>query len=159
MRLSTLLLAVAAAATFPATLPAVAQTRAMPATSATPAVPAAPIAEEARAALSQVQVRGQNARHRLDADESRKVRGTYALSNGWTMQVVPRSTRVFISINDGTPIELLAQSANKFASADGNIATVFNLGPWEEDVVMSYVPDSRLSDERVVVGTSALAAR
>lgn len=149
MRLSTLMLAVAAAAT----LPAVAQT------AANPAVPAAPIADEAREALSQVQVRGQNARHRLDADEARKVRGTYALSNGWTMQVVPRSTRVFISINDSIPIELLAQSANKFASADGNIATVFNLGPWEEDVVMSYVPDSRLSDERVVVGTGALAAR
>lgn len=156
MRLSTLLLAVAAVATLPATFPAVAQTQAVPANAANPA---APIADEAREALSQVQVRGQNRRHRLDADEARKVGGTYALSNGWTMQVVPRSTRVFISINEGKPVELLAQSANKFASADGNIATVFNLGPWEEDVVMSYVPDGRLSDERVVVGTSALAAR
>lgn len=149
MRLSTLLFTVAAATTFPA----VAQTQAIPAD------PAVPIADEAREALSQVQVRGQNRRHRLDADEARKVGGTYALSNGWTMQVVPRSTRVFVSINEGRPIELLAQSANKFASADGNIATVFNLGPWEEDVVMSYVPDSRLSDERVVVGTAALASR
>lgn len=156
MRLSTLLLAVAAVATLPATFPAVAQTQATPASAANPATP---IADEAREALSQVQVRGQNRRHRLDADEARKVGGTYALSNGWTMQVVPRSTHVFISINEGTPIELLAQSANKFASADGNIATVFNLGPSEEDVVMSYVPDGRLSDERVVVGTAALASR
>ncbi len=151
MRLSTLLLSVTAACAVIVPIAAAAQSL--------PVTQAAPVDEEAKEALSQVQVRGQTRRHRLDADEAKKVRGTYAMSNGWTMQVTPRVNRVYISINEGTPIELLAQSADKFASADGNIATVFNLGPWEDDVVMSYVPDSRLSDERVIVGSGALAGR
>jgi hypothetical protein len=73
------------------------------------------------------------------------------------MQVTPQARRVFIAINDGAPIELLPQSADRFATADGNIATVFNMGAWEDEVVMSYVPDARLSDQRVIVGS--LAAR
>jgi hypothetical protein len=156
MRLSTLLLSLAAAGAVAVPAVSTAQNA-----QATPTARAASeqIDEEIKEALSQVQVRGQTRRHRLDADEARKVRGTYALSNGWTMRVMPRARQLYITINDGAPIELLAQSADKFASADGNIATVFNLGPWEEDVVMSYVPDSRLSDQRVIVGSGALAAR
>ena len=151
MRLSTLLLSLTAAcAVF---VPSAAAAQALPATKS------APVDDEARDALSQVQVRGQTRRHRLDADEAKKVRGTYAMSNGWTIQVTPRVSRVFISINQGAPIELLAQSGDKFASADGSIATVFNLGPWQDEVVMSYVPDRRLSDQRVIIGSGALAAR
>lgn len=151
MRLSTLLLSLTAACAVVIPIAAAAQ--------ALPATQSAPVDEEAKEALSQVQVRGQTRRHRLDADEAKKVRGTYAMSNGWILHVTPRVNRVFIAINEGAPIELLAQSGDKFASADGNIATVFNLGPWEDDVVMSYVPDSRLSDQRVIVGSGALAAR
>jgi hypothetical protein len=106
-----------------------------------------------------VQVRGQVRRHRLDPDEARKIRGTYAMSNGWTVRVTPQVRRVFITVNDGAPVELLAHSADKFSSADGNIATMFNLGPWEDDIVMSYVPDARLSDQRVIIGSGALAAQ
>lgn len=153
MRLATLLLSLAAVAAVALPNAAAAQQ-----TQSSP-VAASPGEQEARAALSEVQVRGQTRRHRLDADEARKIRGTYAMSNGWTMQVTPRGQMVEVSINNGAPIALYAQSADKFASADGNIATVFNLGPWEEDIVMSYVPDARLSDQRVVVGTAALAAR
>lgn len=153
MRLSTLLLSLAAAGA--AAVPTVStaqQTQSSPAA-------VSQIDPEAREALSEVQVRGQTRRHKLDADEAKKVRGTYALSNGWTMQVTPRGRVIQISINEGAPIELLAQSADKFASADGKIATVFNLGPWEEDLVMSYVPEGSLADERVIVGTASLAAR
>jgi hypothetical protein len=106
-----------------------------------------------------VQVRGQIRRHRLDPDEARKIRGTYAMSNGWTVRVTPQVRRVFITVSDGAPVELLAQSADKFSSADGNIAAMFNLGPWEDDIVMSYVPDARLSDQRVIIGSGALAAQ
>jgi len=147
MRLSTVLLSVAAACAVLVPLQAVAQT-----------TPAAPV-DEARQALSQVQVSGQARRHKLDAYESKKVAGTYAMSNGWTMHVVPRKTQVLVSINDGAPIALIAQSADKFASADGNIATVFNQGAWGDDVVMSYVPDGQLASARVVIGSGALAAR
>lgn len=155
MRPMTLLFSLAAACA--AAVPAVAQqATALPAQQA---VPASPIGDEAKEALSQVQVRGQSRRYRLDPDEARQVRGTYALSNGWTMRVTSRLSHVNISINDGPDIELLAQSGDKFASADGKIATVFNLGPWQEDVVMSYVPDARLSDQRVIVGSGTLAAR
>jgi hypothetical protein len=152
MRLSTLLFSAACAAAAP-TL-ATAQ-----ATQSSQSAAASLVNDEIRQALSEVQVRGQTRRHALDADEARKVRGTYAMSNGWTVRVTPQVRRVFITINDDAPVELLAQSANKFASADGNIATMFNLGPWEEDVVMSYVPDSRLSDQRVIIGSGALVAR
>lgn len=147
MRLSTLLLSVAAACAVVVPLQAIAQ--------ATPAVSV----DEAQQALSQVQVSGQARRHMLDAYEAKKVAGTYAMSNGWTMHVVPRKTQVFVSINDGAPVALIAQSADKFASADGNIATVFNQGPWQDDVVMSYVPDGQLASARVVIGSGALAAR
>ena len=150
MRLSTLLLSAACAAAVP-TFATAQSTQSSPA--------ATPIDEEIKQALSEVQVRGQTRRHRLDADEAKKIRGTYAMSNGWTVRVTPQARRVFITVNDGAPIELLAQSADKFATADGNIATVFNLGPWEEDIVMSYVPDARLSDQRVIIGSGALAAR
>ena len=153
MRLSTLLLTAAACTV---AVPAVATAQS---TQSSQPAAAAPIDEEVKQALSEVQVRGQTRRHRLDADEARKIRGTYAMSNGWTVRVMPQVRRVFITVNDGAPIELLAQSADKFASADGNIATVFNLGPWEEDVVMSYVPDGRLSDQRVIVGSGTLASR
>jgi hypothetical protein len=152
MHLSTLLLFSACAAAAP-TLASAQATRSSPAAASVQA------ADEAREALSQVQVGGQAHRHRLDADDARKIRGTYALSNGWTMQVTPQARRVFIAINDGAPIELLPQSADRFATADGNIATVFNRGAWEDEVVMSYVTDARLSDQRVIVGSGTMAAR
>ena len=150
MRLSTVLLSVAAACAVLVPLQAIAQT--------IPTAPAAPV-DEAQQALSQVQVSGQARRHRLDAYEAKKVAGTYAMSNGWTMHVVPRKTQVLVSINEGAPVVLIAQSADKFASADGNIATVFNQGAWQDDVVMSYVPEGRLASARVVIGSGALAAR
>lgn len=151
MRLSTLLLSLTAACAVLVPLASAAQ--------ALPPTQTAPVNQEAKEALAQVQVRGQVRRHRLDAYEAKRVRGTYAMSNGWTMQVTPRANQVFVSINQGAPIELVAQSGDKFASADGNIATVFNLGPWGDEVVMSYVPDSRLSDQRVIIGSGTLAAR
>jgi hypothetical protein len=153
MRLFTLLLSASVCAV---AAPTVATAQSTP--SSRPAA-AAPIDEQVRQALAEVQVRGQVRRHRLDPDEARKIKGTYAMSNGWTVRVTPQVRRVFITVNDGAPVELLAQSADKFASADGNIATMFNLGPWEDDIVMSYVPDARLSDQRVIVGSGPLAAR
>jgi hypothetical protein len=122
------------------------------------AAPAAKIDGEAAEALAQVQVSGKARRHRLDADEAKKVAGTYAMSNGWTLRVTPRVRQIHIQINDGPPIPLIAQSGDKFASADGNIATVFNLGPWQEDVVMSYVPTGALASERLVIGSAAALA-
>jgi hypothetical protein len=153
MRRSTLLFALTAVVATALPAGAIAQqTQSSPA--ATPQID-----DEARAALAQVQVRGQARHHRLDMTEMRQVAGTYAMSNGWIMEVKPSARHVTVSINDGAPIELLPQTANRFVTADGNIATVFNLGPWQDDVVMSYVPDGRLSDVRVVVGTEGLVAR
>lgn len=153
MRLSTVLLSVAATCAVVVPLQAVAQTA--------PAAPVSPVAptDDSAQALLQVEVSGQARRHKLDAYESKKVAGTYAMSNGWTMHVVPHTNQVFVSINDGAPIVLIAQSADKFASADGNIATVFNQGPWQDDVVMSYVPAGQLASARVVIGSGALAAK
>ena len=146
MRLSTLLLSLAAAGAMAAPTLATAQ--------------AAPqIDEEVKQALAEVQVRGQPRHYRLEPSELKQVSGTYAMSNGWTVRVIPQMRRVYMQVNDKDPIELFAQSADKFASADGNIATVFNLGMMGDDIVMSYVPDSRLSDQRVIIGSGSLAAR
>jgi hypothetical protein len=151
MRLSTLLLSLAAAGAIAAPALATAQ--------AAQAAPAPQIDEEVKQALAEVQVRGQTRHYRLEPSEVRQVSGTYAMSNGWTVRVIPRLRRVYMQVNDKEPIELFAQSADKFASADGNIATVFNLGMLGDDIVMSYVPDSRLSDQRVIIGSGALAGR
>jgi hypothetical protein len=151
MRLSTLLLSLAAAGAMAAPTLAMAQA------GRTTAAPQ--IDEEVKQALAEVQVRGQPRHYRLEPSEIKQVSGTYAMSNGWTVRVVPRMRHVYMHINDKPPIELFPQSADKFASADGNIATVFNLGMLGDDIVMSYVPDSRLSDQRVIVGSGVLAAR
>ena len=146
MRLSTMLLSLGAAGAMAAPTLATAQ--------------AAPqIDEEVKQALAEVQVRGQPRHYRLEPSELKQVSGTYAMSNGWTVRVIPHMRRVYMQVNDKDPIELFAQSADKFASADGNIATVFNLGMMGDDIVMSYVPDSRLSDQRVIIGSGSLAAR
>lgn len=154
MRLSTLLLSLTAVGAIAVPNLATAQ-----AGQAAQAAQAQPIDEEVKQALAEVQVRGQPRRYRLEPSEIKQVSGTYAMSNGWTMRVMPRARHVFVQIDDKPPIEIFAQSPDKFASADGNIATVFNLGSMGDDVVMSYVPDSRLSDQRVIIGTGVLAAR
>ena len=154
MRLSTLLFSLAAAGG--AAVPTLATAQA---TQASPAASAPQIDEEVKQALAEVQVRGQPRRYRLEPSEVKQVIGTYAMSNGWTVRVIPRMRHVYMHINDKPPIELFPQSADKFASADGNIATVFNLGMLGDEIVMSYVPDSRLSDQRVIIGSGALAAR
>ena len=154
MRLSILVLSLAAACAV--AVPAVVNSQQ---TQSSPTASAVQADNQARAALSQVEVRARAPRHRLDSDEARHVAGTYAMSNGWTVRVIPRRDHVLLAINDGEPIQLFAQSADKFASADGNVATVFNLGPAQEDVVMSYVPEGALADERVVIGSAVLAAR
>jgi hypothetical protein len=146
MRSSTLLLSLAAVCAVVVPIEALAQQ-------------AAPPAAQSDESLTQVQVSGQARRHRLDASEARAVAGTYAMSNGWTMHVVPHVNEVRVSINDGAPITLIAQTSSRFASADGNIDTVFNQGPWQEDVTMSYVPEGALSAQRVVIGSAPLAAK
>lgn len=154
MRLSTLLLSLATAGAV-----AVPSLAAAQASQPAQADQAQPIDEEVKQALAEVQVRGQPKRYRLEPYEVKQVTGTYAMSNGWTMRVTPRSRHVYLQIDDKPPIEIFPQSADKFASADGSIATVFNLGMTGDDVVMSYVPDSRYSDQRVIIGTGSLAAR
>lgn len=154
MRPSTVLLVLAAACAVVVPAAVAAQAAQPP-----PATQADAAATDAQQALSQVVVRGTPRHHRLDPSEAKQIGGTYAMSNGWTVHVTPRMRHVYLSINDGAPIEMFAQTADKFASADGNVATVFNLGPWQDDVIMSYVPDSRLSDVRVVVGSGSLVAR
>lgn len=125
-------------------------------TAAAPPAARAP-ADEVQAAISEVQVRGPRRHYRLDKEDARTVSGTYALSNGWTLRVTPRMNRVYAQINDRPPVELLAQSPDKFATADGRIATVFKLGPWGDDMAMSYVPGADLA-ERITV-RSTIASR
>jgi hypothetical protein len=54
-------------------------------------------------------------------------------------------------------MRLIALSADRYVTADGNVAMEFNQGTFGDDMTMSYVPSSRLA-ERIVI-RSTVAAR
>src|SRR5689334_9638811 len=93
----------------------------------------------------------------LFADDADKVAGTYAMSNGWRLQVRPGSRHIDAKIDNQKPMRLLAVSPEKFVSRDGNVTMEFNQGSYGDDMTMSYVPDPRLA--QVVVLSSRMAQR
>ena len=94
---------------------------------------------------------------RLHEDEARRVEGTYAMSNGWRMNVQATQRYINARIDRQKPLHLRAVSPDRFVSADGNVAMEFNKGDWGEDMTMSYVPDPRLA--QVVVISARVAQR
>jgi hypothetical protein len=93
----------------------------------------------------------------LFADEAERVAGSYAMSNGWRMQVRTGTRHIDAKIDNQKPIRLLAVSPDKFVSRDGNVTMEFNQGSYGDDMTMSYVPDPRLA--QVVVLSSRMAQR
>lgn len=93
----------------------------------------------------------------LFADDADKVAGTYAMSNGWRLQVRPGSRHIDAKIDNQKPMRLLAVTPEKFVSRDGNVTMEFNQGSYGDDMTMSYVPDPRLA--QVVVLSSRMAQR
>jgi hypothetical protein len=104
------------------------------------------------ASISTVQV---SAPFRLTDAEAETVSGQYALSNGWRLKVEQAPTGVVAKIDHQRPIKLIAISADKFVSRDGNVTMEFNRGEFGDDMVMSYVPTDRLAVRYVVTATLA----
>jgi hypothetical protein len=90
-------------------------------------------------------------------DQTDQVKGNYAMSNGWSLHVRPASRGLVAKIDDEPPMRLIAVSADRFVTADGNVAMEFNQGIFGDEMTMSYVPSSRVAD-RIVI-RSTLAAR
>jgi hypothetical protein len=90
-------------------------------------------------------------------DETNQVKGTYAMSNGWRLNVKAASRGIVAKIDDERPMRLIALSADRFVTADGNVEMTFNQGSLGDDMTMSYVPSSRLA-ERIEI-RSTVAAR
>jgi hypothetical protein len=108
-------------------------------------------------APSQVQVRAETAPFQFRDYEAEAISGGYKMSNGWRMKVDPAPDGIVAQIGKRHPIRLVAVSRDMYVSPDGNVAMEFNRGAQGDEMLMSYVPDSRTA-QRVVV-TSTLAQR
>ncbi|MBQ5950185.1 hypothetical protein [Massilia sp. ST3] len=75
--------------------------------------------------------------------EQERVTGAYALSNGWRLAVEPYRDGIEARIDKRRPIRLVAVSADRFVSHDGNVEMEFNRGTHGTDMLMSYIPESR----------------
>ena len=104
------------------------------------------------APISTVQV---TAPFQLSDDDVERVGGIYSMSNGWRLQMEQTPRGMVARIDRQRPIRLIAVSANKFVSRDGNVTMDFNLGKDGDDMVMSYVPDQRLAIRYVIGATLA----
>lgn len=92
--------------------------------------------------------------HLSDA-ETEAVTGLYAMSNGWRLKVGEAATGIVAQIDRQRPIRLVAISADKFVSRDGNVTMDFNRGENGDEMVMTYVPDQRLALRYAVTATLA----
>jgi hypothetical protein len=114
-----------------------------------------PLQEPADIATVQV-----TAPFQLTEEESTKVSGTYAMSNGWRLKVEPASNKaIHAQIDRQRPIRLIAVTADKFVSPDGNVRMDFNRGDDRDEMLMSYIPNPALAQQYVVIATARLAQR
>jgi len=90
-------------------------------------------------------------------DQTDQVKGTYAMSNGWRLNVKAAARGIVAKIDDERPMRLIALSADRYVTADGNVAMEFNQGMLGDEMTMSYVPSSRVA-ERIEI-RSTVAAR
>jgi len=91
--------------------------------------------------------------------QAEEISGAYAMSNGWRMKVEPATDGIVATIDKQRPIRLVALSADRYTSRDGNVWMEFNRGAGGEDMLMSYVPDPRLAQVVTVTATATVAQR
>lgn len=109
--------------------------------------------------IATVHVRPEMHRFPVTAQQTEAVKGDYALSNGWHLRVRPTYKGIEAQVDQQPPMYLMALSEDKFITRDGNVDMTFNMGTFGDDMLMSYVPESRTA-ARLTVGTSDnLAAR
>jgi hypothetical protein len=113
--------------------------------------------QSAPESVSQVQVTAEAPPFQFRDYEAQWVSGGYHLSNGWGLKVDAASDGIVAQINKERPIRLVAVSQNRYITRNGTVVMEFNRGAEGDEMLMSYVPDSRTA-QRVVV-TSTLAQR
>jgi len=107
--------------------------------------------------VTQVQVTAETQPFQFRDYEAEAISGGYKMSNGWRMKVDPSSDGIVAQVNREHPMRLVAVSRDSYVAPDGNVFMQFNRGSQGDEMLMSYVPDSRTA-QRVVV-TSTLAQR
>jgi hypothetical protein len=113
-----------------------------------------PLQEPAPIATVQV-----TAPFQLTEEESMQVSGKYAMSNGWRLNVEPANKGIHAQIDKQRPIKLIAVTADKFVSPDGNVSMDFNRGEYRDEMVMTYVPNPALAVRYVITAKATLAQR
>lgn len=106
---------------------------------------------------SQVQVRAPARPFQFWEYDAEAIKGAYALSNGWRMKVDSSAEGIVARIDRQPPMRLVGVAPDRFVTRDGNVRMDFNRGERGDDMVMSYVPDTRTA--QVVVVTATLAQR
>jgi hypothetical protein len=115
---------------------------------------AAPASEPS---ISTVQVSPPPGRVLVRSEEIDEVCGQYAMSNGWRLKVEPSWSGIDARIDRQRPIHLVAVSAEKYVSRDGNVVLQFDPKSDNGDMTMCYVPLDRTAG--VVVLKATLAQR
>jgi hypothetical protein len=90
-------------------------------------------------------------------DQTDQIKGNYEMSNGWRLHVRPASRGIVAKIDNERPMRLIALSADRYVTADGNVAMEFNQGSFGDEMTMSYVPSSHVAG--MIVIRSTVAAR
>jgi hypothetical protein len=94
---------------------------------------------------------------RVTPGDTDAIRGTYDMSNGWTLTVRPAYKGIVAAIGRQRPMYLFAIGPGMFATADGNVAMEFDNRYFGTPMTMHYVPASRVA--RVIVTAAGMAAR
>ena len=90
-------------------------------------------------------------------DQAEQLDASYAMSNGWRMNVKPSKRSISAVIDNQRPIRLVQVERDKFVSGDGKVTMQFNLGESGDDMMLSYVPGQDLA--QVIVVSSRIAQR
>lgn len=106
-------------------------------------------------AISTVEVTPPPGRVFVRSDQIDEVCGQYAMSNGWRLKVEPSWSGIDARIDRQRPIHLVAVSAEKYVSRDGNVVLQFDPKSDNGDMTMSYVPTDRTAGVIVVKATLA----
>lgn len=95
----------------------------------------------------------------VSENEAAQISGAYQMSNGWRLKVTPARGGIVAAIDRERPMRLLAVSADKYVTRDGNVTMEFNRGADRDEMAMSYVPRSNLAAVVVLTTTTTVASR
>lgn len=88
-------------------------------------------------------------------EQTDAIKGVYEMSNGWRLKVQPAFDGIVAQIDKERPMRLVPVADDKYATPDGNVAMEFNRGELGEDMLMSYVPKSRIAGMITIGATMA----